>query len=146
MVDITSNPFSSLIAPVTAVPLLKVIFPSFRSIVHISEFLGKSTLHPRRGLVLVRALTLCKNKHCILAVSTSILQCFISTTSSATRVARVRAEYPNQLDYSGCYLYCNVAFLNFWTAVFISVSVFPSGWYITAAHVFWSSSHQVFLR
>ena len=25
-----------------------------------------------------------------------------STTGTRTRVARVRAEYPNQLDYSGC--------------------------------------------
>ena len=31
-----------------------------------------------------------------------------SATGTRTRVARVRAEYPNQLDYSGCWIHFNM--------------------------------------
>ena len=34
-----------------------------------------------------------------------IMEVIYSATGTRTRVARVRAEYPNQLDYSGCWMY-----------------------------------------
>ena len=33
------------------------------------------------------------------------MEAIYSATGTRARVARVRAEYPNQLDYSGCWLY-----------------------------------------
>ena len=34
-----------------------------------------------------------------------LVMCKSSATGTRTRVARVRAEYPNQLDYSGIYIH-----------------------------------------
>ena len=70
--------------------------------------------------------------------------CKCSATGTRTRVARVRAEYPNQLDYSGCcidfsygrmqqlhsrHIAASAGFLLFWLASFLGAPPDAYAWH-----------------
>ena len=70
-------------------------------------FYGKGLLEQAQALSLTHA----KIEHVVIQawhMTTSqalSMEAIYSATGTRTRVSRVRAEYPNQLDYSGCWLY-----------------------------------------
>ena len=65
------------------------------------------------------------------------------SSATRTRVARVRAEYPNQLDYSGgdvlIVVDCTLAFLkHFWLILKFPNSIHALGWLTGAfGFLFW---------